>query len=73
MENHERRAKLGDAVRKERERQGLSQRKLAQMTGSSSHSYIFEIEHGDTSVGFDMLCSIADALGVHVNYFFSDL
>lgn len=73
MGNNERRAKLGDAIRKERERQGLSQRKLAQMTGASSHSYIHEIEHGNKSVGFDTLCTIADALDVRVNYFFTEL
>ena len=72
MGNEERRLKLGQAIKKERERQGLSQRKLAQMLGASSHSYIVEIENGRKSVGFDALCNIADALGEDVRYFFID-
>lgn len=43
------------------------------MVGSSTHSYIVEIEHGNKSVGFDTLCSVADALGVNVSYFFTKL
>lgn len=66
----ERRKELGNAIRRERERQKLSQRKLASMIGASSHSYIVEIEKGATSIGFDMLCSIADALNVRVSSFF---
>lgn len=73
MENSDRRHTLGMAIRAERERQRISQRKLAQMIGSSSHSYIVEIEHGTKSVGFDTLCSIADALGVQVGSFFAGL
>lgn len=65
--------KLGAAIRRTRERQGISQRKLARMVGSSTHSYIVEIEHGTKSVGFDTVCNIADALGVEVGYFFTDL
>ena len=73
MDNSGRRKALGDAIRQERERQGLSQRRLAQMTGASSHSYIVEVEHGSKSVGFDVLCGIADALDVEVRYFFTEI
>ncbi len=73
MDNTQRRIGLGNAIRKERQRQGISQRKLAQMTGSLSHSYIVEIEHGTKSIGFDTICAIADALDVKVSYFFMDL
>ena len=73
MDNSKRRTELGNAIRDERERQGVSQRKLANMIGSSTHSYIVEIEHGTKSVGFDTLCRIADALGVEINHFFSKL
>ena len=72
MDNKERRLKLGQAIKRERERQGLSQRKLAQMLGASSHSYIVEIENGKKSIGFDVLCNIADDLGEDVRYFFVD-
>lgn len=73
MDNSKRRRELGNAIRQERERQRISQRKLAMMVGSSSHSYIVEIEKGSKSVGFDTLCAIADALDVRVSYFFMNL
>lgn len=73
MDNTHRRCELGKAIRQERERQKISQRKLAYMIGASSHSYIVEIEHGAKSVGFDTLCAIADALDVKVSYFFMKL
>lgn len=72
MDNKHRREMLGDTIRKTRQSQGISQRRLAQMIGSSSHSYIVEIEHGAKSVGFDTICNIADALDVQVNYFFTE-
>lgn len=71
MNNTERRVALGNAIREQREGQGISQRKLAQMIGSSSHSYLVEIESGTKSVGFDKLCAIADALDVDVKDFFA--
>ena len=73
MDNSKRRKMIGNAIRAERERQNISQRMLAQMIGSSSHSYIVEIENGTKSVGFDKLCHIADALGTRVSYFFMDM
>ena len=73
MDNSDRRLALGKAIREERERQKISQRKLAHMIGSSTHSYIVEIEHGTKSVGFDTVCSIADALGVKVSCFFANI
>ena len=43
------------------------------MVGASSHSYIVEIEHGTKSVGFDTICSLADALDVRVGAFFQEM
>ncbi|WP_418617563.1 helix-turn-helix domain-containing protein [Slackia isoflavoniconvertens] len=56
---------LGAAIRRERERQGLSQRKLALMAGSNQ-THIWHIEDGSVSIGLDLLCRIADSLGVKV-------
>ena len=70
MDNVARRKLLGDAIRKTRMERGLSQRQLASLLGANSHSYLNEIEKGSKSVGFDKICSIADALGCDVKYFF---
>ena len=64
MDTCERKRMLGAAIRRERERQGLSQRKLALMAGSNQ-THIWEIESG-VSIGLDLLCRIADSLGVEV-------
>ena len=73
MKNENRRKTLGNAIRKERERQRVSQRRLARMTGTTSHTYIVEIENGAKNIGFDKLCAIADALGVRPGYFLEGL
>lgn len=65
MDSSERKRQLGAAIRRERERQGLSQRMLALMAGSNQ-THIWEIENGSVSVGLDLLCRIADSLGVQV-------
>ena len=61
MDTCERKRMLGAAIRRERERQGLSQR----MAGSNQ-THIWEIENGGVSIGLDLLCRIADSLGVEV-------
>lgn len=68
MNNTERRKQLGAAIRAERKRQKLSQRKLALMLGYDSHSYLNSVEKGKVCVGFDTICKIADALDVNVSY-----
>ena len=65
MDTCERKRMLGAAIRRERERQGLSQRKLALMAGSNQ-THIWEIENGGVSIGLGLLCRIADSLGVEV-------
>ena len=65
MDSSDRKKLLGAAVRREREKQGLSQRKLALMA-SSNQAHIWEIEHGTVNAGIDLLCRIADSLGVKV-------
>lgn len=61
----DRKERLGAAIRANRERQGLSQRKLALMVGSNQ-THIWQIETGKVSVGIDLLCRIADSLGIKV-------
>lgn len=65
MTSSDRKERLGAAIRANRERQGLSQRKLALMIGSNQ-THIWQIETGQVSVGIDLLCRIADSLEIKV-------
>lgn len=65
MNTDERRKRLGERIKALREQQGLSQRKLALMTGSNQ-THIWQIENGTVNVGLDILCRLADALEVNV-------
>ena len=65
MDTMERRKSLGRRIRSAREASGVSQRGLALMA-STNQSYLWEVEAGRVSVGLDVLCRIADALGVRV-------
>lgn len=67
MEIEERRHNLGKRIRRERQSQGFTQRKFAAVVGLGQ-SYISEIERGESSIGFNNLCKVADALGVSVAY-----
>ncbi len=65
MAGIDRKESLGAAIRAQREIQGLSQRKLALMVGSNQ-THIWQIETGQVSVGIELLCRIADSLGIKV-------
>ncbi len=65
MTDIDRKECLGAAIRLHREAQGLSQRKFALMVGSNQ-THIWQIETGKVSVGIELLCRIADSLGVRV-------
>lgn len=65
MEHVREKKLLGQQVRKVREARGISQRRLALMTGTS-RSYLWKIEMGAADVGIDVLVRLADALGVTV-------
>lgn len=56
---------FGEAVRRRREGQRLSQRALADMI-STSQGYLWQIEAGQANPSLDMICKIADALGCAV-------
>lgn len=61
---------LGPRLKSLRSRQGLSQRKLASMSGVSNAT-ISLIEHGRTDPSMGMLKRILDAMGVSFSEFFS--
>lgn len=65
MENLREKKQLGKAIKDAREQQGISQRRLAFMTGTS-RSYLWKIETGVADVGIDVLIRIAHALGIQV-------
>ena len=59
--------RLGKAIRKKREAQDISQRKLASMIGQpNSHTYITRVEKGQIKIGLEQLARIAEALDVEV-------
>lgn len=66
MDAIERKRLLGAAIRREREKQGLSQRKLALMA-DSNQTHIWQLEQGTVNAGIDLICRIADSLGVKVS------
>ncbi len=57
---------LGEVVRAERERRGLSQEALADLAGVS-RSHIGEIERGEVNLSFAALTEIAAGLGVKLS------
>lgn len=65
MDNTCEKRRLGKAIKTARERQGISQRQFAMMTGTS-RSYLWKIESGGADVGIDVLCKIARALDMNV-------
>ena len=66
MDANERKRLLGAAIRREREKQGLSQRKLALMA-DSNQTHIWQLEQRTVNAGIDLICRIADSLGVKVS------
>lgn len=65
MDNVAEKRAIGSRIRAERTQCGISQRKLALMTGTS-RSYLWKIEIGAADVGIDVLIRIARALDVRV-------
>ena len=60
---------LGKRLCEQRELQGLSQRKLAEIA-QMSHSAYHNIEHGETDPKTSTIFKLADALGVPVHTLF---
>lgn len=65
MDIAQRRSRLGERIKAEREQQGISQRSFALMIGISQ-PYLSAVEAGAISIGYDNLCKIADGLGLSV-------
>lgn len=69
MDNTELRKMVGEAIRRVRESQRLSQEKLALMIGTSK-AQIWRIEKGRIGATIDELNKIANALDVEIRSFF---
>ncbi|MCP3931134.1 MAG: helix-turn-helix transcriptional regulator [Bacteroidetes bacterium] len=66
MENNHR-ERIGKKIAELRKERGISQNKLAQLTGISS-SNIGKIELAQFNVGLETLCKIGDALGFIIDF-----
>lgn len=66
MDISERKMKLGQRIRSEREAQDISLRRFALMIGVG-HTYLVDVENGRRNIGIENLCKIADGLGVKVS------
>ncbi len=63
---------MGKRLRAERERQGLTQQRVADMAGLD-RSYYVGVEAGKRNVTFRTFCRMAHALGQDVAYFLKDM
>ncbi|MCD6086978.1 MAG: ImmA/IrrE family metallo-endopeptidase [Candidatus Hydrothermae bacterium] len=61
--------KIGEMIRKERERAGLSQKELAELAGFKNYQTLWAIEKGRREVKLNELSRIARALGLNVSNF----
>lgn len=64
--------RLGERVRAERERLGLSQTELGRLAGGLHRTYIGGVERGERNISLRNLVRIAAALGVTVGYLVDD-
>ena len=64
---------IGAAIAAKREREGISQADLARMLGYTNHAHLSRVESGKKAPSLDMLFDIADALDVHVGFFFTEI
>ena len=60
------RKRIGERIREERKKKGLTQEMLAQKVGMQ-RAHISRIEQGKCSTGFDLLQRIAEALGKNID------
>jgi transcriptional regulator with XRE-family HTH domain len=61
---------LGTAIRKEREKQGISQEKFAHQCGLH-RTYISSVEGGERNISLESVLRIAATLGVTLSELFS--
>lgn len=72
MDISERKMKLGQRIRSEREAQDISLRRFALMIGVG-HTYLVDVENGRRNIGIENLCKIADGLGIRVSDLMDEL
>lgn len=72
MDITERKMKLGQRIRSEREAQDISLRRFALMIGVG-HTYLVDVENGRRNIGIENLCKIADGLGIKVSELTNEL
>lgn len=65
MHTDYRKTLLGQTIRAHRIEQGLSLRTFSLMIGTD-HTHLWELEAGNVNVGIELLCRIADGLGIKV-------
>lgn len=58
---------VGNIVKAHRKKSGLTQSALARLAGCGK-TVIFDIEHGKTTVKFDTLLKILNALNIHISF-----
>lgn len=58
---------LSTTVRFHRKKSGLTQKALADLAGVGK-TVVFDIEKGKTSIQFDTLVKVLDALNIKINY-----
>ena len=63
MDMQSRKELLGSRIKQYREAENINQERFAKMVGKAQ-SYLSDIEAGRINVGFDLLCRIAEGLGV---------
>ena len=74
MSQDEKRLKaIGTAIALARDRQGISQVRLAAMLGYTNHAYLSRVESGKQMPSLDMIFDLADILNVEVKYFFTEI
>ena len=63
------RAILGESIRKVRINKGVSQEKLAELSGLH-RTYVGAVERGERNISIDNIEKLCNALGVHVKELF---
>ena len=71
--NEETIRRIGEAIARRREEEGISQKALSRMLGYTSHSHLSRIEGGKKLPSVPLLVNLADVLDVDVGYFFADI
>lgn len=58
---------LSEIIKYHRKKSGLTQKSLADLAGVGK-TVVFDIENGKTSIQYDTLVKVLDALNIKINY-----